>query len=140
MSRSVAGSYDNEGVSIFALVFCFYMFLKSVNTVICLVAIFVLGIDSLVNTLCTFVFLYGFNVGRIRFYHKYHSNFCIISNDGREVYSETICFLFDFLYNWNILCNAYTFCWVLSHSFQWAYGFSRSIHLYSGYSLELIVI
>lgn len=32
MSRSVAGSYDNEGVSIFALVFTFYMFLKAVNT------------------------------------------------------------------------------------------------------------
>lgn len=30
MSRSVAGSYDNEGVSIFALVFTFYLFLKSV--------------------------------------------------------------------------------------------------------------
>ena len=34
MSRSVAGSYDNEGVAIFALVFTFYVFLKSVNTVI----------------------------------------------------------------------------------------------------------
>jgi len=32
MSRSVAGSYDNEGVSIFALVFVFYLFLKSANT------------------------------------------------------------------------------------------------------------
>lgn len=32
MSRSVAGSYDNEGVSIFALVFTFYTFLKTVNT------------------------------------------------------------------------------------------------------------
>lgn len=32
MSRSVAGSYDNEGVSIFALVFTFYLWLKSVNT------------------------------------------------------------------------------------------------------------
>jgi len=32
MSRSVAGSYDNEGVSIFALVFCFYTWLKAVNT------------------------------------------------------------------------------------------------------------
>lgn len=32
MSRSVAGSYDNEGVSIFALVFSFYTFLKAVNT------------------------------------------------------------------------------------------------------------
>lgn len=31
ISRSVAGSYDNEGVSIFALVFTFYLFLKAVN-------------------------------------------------------------------------------------------------------------
>jgi dolichyl-diphosphooligosaccharide---protein glycosyltransferase len=33
ISRSVAGSYDNEGVSIFALVFTFYLYIKSVNTV-----------------------------------------------------------------------------------------------------------
>lgn len=33
ISRSVAGSYDNEGVSIFALVFTFFIYLKSVNTV-----------------------------------------------------------------------------------------------------------
>ena len=32
ISRSVAGSYDNEGVSIFALVLVFYLWLKSVNT------------------------------------------------------------------------------------------------------------
>lgn len=32
MSRSVAGSYDNEGVSIFALVFTFYMYLKAADT------------------------------------------------------------------------------------------------------------
>jgi dolichyl-diphosphooligosaccharide--protein glycosyltransferase len=32
MSRSVAGSYDNEGVSIFALVFTFYLWLKASNT------------------------------------------------------------------------------------------------------------
>lgn len=31
ISRSVAGSYDNEAVAIFALVFSFYLFLKSVN-------------------------------------------------------------------------------------------------------------
>ena len=33
MSRSVAGSYDNEGVAIFALVNTFFVFLKSLNTV-----------------------------------------------------------------------------------------------------------
>lgn len=32
MSRSVAGSYDNEGVSIFALVITFYLWLKASNT------------------------------------------------------------------------------------------------------------
>ena len=33
ISRSVAGSYDNEGVAIFALVLTFYLYIKSVNTV-----------------------------------------------------------------------------------------------------------
>lgn len=32
MSRSVAGSYDNEAVAIFALVFSFYVFIKAINT------------------------------------------------------------------------------------------------------------
>lgn len=32
MSRSVAGSYDNEGVAIFALIFSFYVFIKACNT------------------------------------------------------------------------------------------------------------
>lgn len=30
--RSVGGSYDNEGVAIFALIFCFYLWVKSVHT------------------------------------------------------------------------------------------------------------
>lgn len=33
ISRSVAGSYDNEAIAIFALIFCFYLFLKAINTV-----------------------------------------------------------------------------------------------------------
>lgn len=32
ISRSVAGSYDNEGVAIFALVITFYLWVKAVNT------------------------------------------------------------------------------------------------------------
>ena len=32
MSRSVAGSYDNEAVAIFALVICFYTWLRAANT------------------------------------------------------------------------------------------------------------
>ena len=30
--RSVGGSYDNEGVAIFALIFTFYLWIKAVNT------------------------------------------------------------------------------------------------------------
>lgn len=32
ISRSVAGSFDNEGVAIFALIFVFYLFVKTLNT------------------------------------------------------------------------------------------------------------
>ena len=32
ISRSVGGSYDNEGVAIFALIFTFYLWVKSVHT------------------------------------------------------------------------------------------------------------
>jgi len=32
ISRSVAGSYDNEAVAIFALIFCFYLWIKAVKT------------------------------------------------------------------------------------------------------------
>lgn len=32
ISRSVAGSYDNEGIAIFALVFTFYLYIKTLNT------------------------------------------------------------------------------------------------------------
>lgn len=34
ISRSVAGSYDNEGVAIFALIFAFYLWVKAVKTVL----------------------------------------------------------------------------------------------------------
>lgn len=32
ISRSVAGSYDNEGIAIFLLVFCFYLWIKALKT------------------------------------------------------------------------------------------------------------
>lgn len=35
ISRSVAGSYDNEAVAIFALITTFYFFIKAINTVKC---------------------------------------------------------------------------------------------------------
>ena len=32
LSRTAAGSFDNEGVAIFAMVLTFYLFVKAVNT------------------------------------------------------------------------------------------------------------
>ena len=32
MSRSVAGSYDNEGVAIFAMILTFYLYVKAMNS------------------------------------------------------------------------------------------------------------
>jgi dolichyl-diphosphooligosaccharide--protein glycosyltransferase len=32
ISRSVAGSYDNECIAIFAMTFCFYLWIKAVKT------------------------------------------------------------------------------------------------------------
>ena len=121
MSRSVAGSYDNEGVSIFALVFCFYMFLKSVNTVsrnnyffLC----FFVGVYYVVNILCSLLFLYGFCLGRICFYYQYYSYFCAILIHFRKIFITIICFLLYFLYYGNILCYVNPFCWILSLAFK----------------------
>lgn len=67
ISRSVAGSYDNEGVAIFALVTTFYLWIKSVNTgsilwsVACSLSYFYMvaawgGYSFIINIIPIFVF------------------------------------------------------------------------------------
>lgn len=67
ISRSVAGSYDNEGVAIFALIFTFYTWIKSVNTgsimwgIICSLAYFYMvaawgGYSFIINIIPIYVF------------------------------------------------------------------------------------
>lgn len=61
MSRSVAGSYDNEAVAIFALVFSFYTFVRSLNSgsmIDALLAAF--GFYYMVLTWGGYVFVLGF--------------------------------------------------------------------------------
>ena len=61
MSRSVAGSYDNEAVAIFALVFSFYTFVRSLNSgsmIDALLAAF--GLYYMVLTWGGYVFVLGF--------------------------------------------------------------------------------
>lgn len=70
MSRSVAGSYDNEGVAIFALVNSFYTFLKAVNTVYFWVIWFILlGLIGLVHDCFTCLFLHGCLLGWLCIHH-----------------------------------------------------------------------
>lgn len=63
-SRSVAGSYDNEGIAIFALQFTYYLWLKSVKT------------GSIFWSVCTalsYFYMVSFNYC--------HSNFKFYCND-----------------------------------------------------------
>lgn len=41
ISRSVAGSYDNEAVAIFALIFTFYLYIKVIVMLQCCITIFI---------------------------------------------------------------------------------------------------
>lgn len=78
ISRSVAGSYDNEGVAIFALVFTYYLWVKS-GTV---TSIFGLTFASknwvyvLVRALQFVLLLHGRSMGRICIYHESDSSVC----------------------------------------------------------------
>jgi dolichyl-diphosphooligosaccharide--protein glycosyltransferase len=55
ISRSVAGSYDNEGIAIFCMLFTYYLWIKSIKTgaiywsTLCAVAYFYMVIFPLTN-------------------------------------------------------------------------------------------
>ena len=59
ISRSVAGSYDNEAIAIFALIFCFYLFIKALNTVSYIIEILIKGINYDINFCFSLFILYG---------------------------------------------------------------------------------
>jgi len=75
ISRSVAGSYDNEAVAIFALVTTFYLFIKAVETVM---IIFNKGFYYVGCFSCFILLLHGCSLGRLRFYHQPYSIICFV--------------------------------------------------------------
>ena len=79
IQRSVAGSYDNEAVAIFALIFTFYLYIKAVNTVIYIK----LGFYYVECIISSRIFLYGSKLGRICFYYQYYTYFQPLFNIGR---------------------------------------------------------
>lgn len=83
ISRSVAGSYDNEGIAIFCMLLTYYMWIKSVKTgslfwsTLCALAYFYMVRCSLINTHCGSNWCHphvGQLVGRLRVPDQPHSD------------------------------------------------------------------
>lgn len=73
ISRSVAGSYDNEAVAIFALITTFYFFIKAINSVKNIIN---LGIYYVVKSGLTDVLLHGCCLGRLCLYYQLNPSLC----------------------------------------------------------------
>lgn len=90
ISRSVAGSYDNEAVAIFALVWTFYAYLKSTRTVtshqdFMLTNVFCIGLHFRLLLRVFSLLLYGVSLGWLCFHHQYHPNLCSFSTHCRQI-------------------------------------------------------
>jgi dolichyl-diphosphooligosaccharide--protein glycosyltransferase len=81
ISRSVAGSYDNEGVAIFALITTFYLFILAINSVS---LILILGIYFLCKFMCSTVFIYGCSLGWLCFHYQFDPFVYSILDHNRE--------------------------------------------------------
>lgn len=93
ISRSVAGSYDNEGIAIFALQFTYYLWVKSVKTGSifwsCMTALsyFYMVILSSKRFLFDSMWVVvGLGLGRLRIYNKSHTFTRICSTSNGKVF------------------------------------------------------
>ncbi len=64
ISRSVAGSYDNEGIAIFCMLFTYFLWIKSVKT----------G-SVFWSTLCALAYFYMVSLHQV---HGYQGNDCVV--------------------------------------------------------------
>ena len=102
ISRSVAGSFDNEGIAIFALILTFYLWVKSVNTGIELLFLYSsFRIIVLVRTLCYLILLHGICLGWICIYYQSYPNPCFVSIIHRTTFKSVIYCLLNSLYYGN---------------------------------------
>ena len=86
ISRSVAGSYDNEAIAIFLLVFTFYLWIKAVK----------LG-SAFWGALCAL--FYGYMVsawGGVCFYYESDSSACLRPGSYGSIQPEALCELHEF--------------------------------------------
>lgn len=100
-SRSVAGSYDNEGIGIFAMIFTYFLWIRSMKS------------GSLFFSSCTaLAYFYmvsekcerrdrhpldfsGLCVGRLRLHHQSHCYSCSHSSHFSTLFAPSLRFLFD---------------------------------------------
>jgi len=136
ISRSVAGSYDNEGIAIFCMLFTYYAWIKSIKTgsiywsAICSLAYFYMVIivcllflqkrcncqwtphsDSLFT-----VMIQGFFMGWIRISHQSYSSSRFHSDDNWEIYGEDLRLLQHRVYSWHNPLDANPVCWISANS------------------------
>ena len=111
ISRSVAGSYDNEGIAIFCMLLTYYLWIKSVKTgqiywaALCSMAYFYM-VSSILSVSCSWGRCYyktlnitggttiyynsyclGVVMGWIRVSDKFDTTTCLHSNDLRKILS-----------------------------------------------------
>ena len=99
ISRSVAGSYDNEGIAIFCMLLTYYMWVKSVKTgsifwsTLCALAYFYMvsinKSSNVINSNCIGVIL-----GRLCVFDQFDSNACISIDVHWKVLTSSLHLLF----------------------------------------------
>ncbi|GAB5576906.1 dolichyl-diphosphooligosaccharide--protein glycosyltransferase subunit STT3B [Prionailurus iriomotensis] len=80
ISRSVAGSFDNEGIAIFALQFTYYLWSKICKN----------WVSFLDDVLLLIIFLYGLCLGWLCVYHQPYSTACICAVTDAEIQQKSL--------------------------------------------------
>lgn len=141
-SRSVAGSYDNEGIKIQNIYFVkqLLFFKVSLSLLLCLptffgfvplkLAAFFGHVAQLCHTFTWFVFvsfrtfhnifriILGFCMGWLCIYHQFNSCSCICITRTSSIFSSIICVLFNILYPWFDPFHANSIRWFSTSSYK----------------------
>ena len=127
ISRSVAGSYDNEGIAIFCMLLTYYTWIKAIKTgsmffsSLCSLAYFYMvsswgGYVFLINLIPLHVLTLMITN---RFTHRIYIAYSIVSLLHLFTINQIINFFFSIgLWLGNFIINANTFCWISTSSIK----------------------
>lgn len=148
ISRSVAGSYDNEGIAIFCMLFTYYLWIKSVKTgsllwgAFCALAYFYMASRLWIFSWSPTVFIdellpnpLGFIMGRLRLSYQPNPSSCSNSDPNRSILSSCVCGIQHGLRSRNFAVYANRLCGVPACTELGAYAgnvfFSFSILIFN---------